>query len=55
MFSAYNMIIIQSFVRDLPGELIESAKIDGANEYRIFFQMILPLSKPVLATISRCV
>lgn len=52
MFSAYNMIIIQSFIRDLPGELIESAKIDGASEYRIFFQMILPLSKPVLATIS---
>lgn len=52
MFSAYNMIIIQSFMRELPGELIESAKIDGASEYRIFFQMILPLSKPVLATIS---
>ncbi len=52
MFSAYNMIIIQSFMRDLPRELIESAKIDGANEYRIFFQMILPLCKPVLATIA---
>lgn len=52
MFSAYNMIIIQSFMRELPGELLESAKIDGASEYRIFFQMILPLSKPVLATIS---
>ncbi len=52
MFSAYNMIIIQSFMRELPNELIESAKIDGANEYRIFFQMILPLSKPVLATIA---
>lgn len=52
MFSAYNMIIIQSFMRELPSELIESAKLDGANEYRIFFQMILPLSKPVLATIA---
>ena len=52
MFSAYNMIIIQSFMRDLPSELIESAKLDGASEYRIFFQMILPLSKPVLATIA---
>lgn len=52
MFSAYNMIIIQSFMRDLPNELIESAKIDGASEYRIFFQIILPLSKPVLATIA---
>lgn len=52
MFSAYNMIIIQSFMRDLPGELIESAKIDGASEYRIFFQIVIPLSKPVLATIA---
>ena len=52
MFSAHNMIIIQSFMRDLPSELIESAKLDGASEYRIFFQMILPLSKPVLATIA---
>lgn len=52
MFSAYNMVIIQSFMRELPRELIESAKIDGASEFRIFFQMILPLSKPVLATIA---
>lgn len=52
MFSAYNMIIIQSFMRDIPGDLIESAKIDGASEYRIFFQIIIPLSKPVLATIA---
>ena len=52
MFSAYNMIIIQSFMRDLSAELIESAKPDGASEYRIFFQIILPLSKPVLATIA---
>lgn len=52
LFSAYNMIIIQSFIRELPVSLIESAKIDGASEYRIFFQMIIPLSKPVLATIA---
>lgn len=35
----------------IPFSLIESAKIDGAGEFRIFFQMILPLSKPLLATI----
>ncbi len=52
LFSAYNMIIIQSFMREIPAELVESAKIDGAGEFRIFFQMILPLSKPVLATIA---
>ncbi len=52
LFSAYNMIIIQSFMRELPESLIESAKIDGASEYRVFWQIILPLSKPVLATIA---
>lgn len=52
MFGAYDMIIMQSFMRDLPNELIESAKIDGANEYCIFFRIIIPLSKPVLATIA---
>jgi len=52
LFSVYYMIIIQSFMRELPSSLIESAKIDGASEYRIFFQVILPLSKPVLATIA---
>ncbi|MEG0692078.1 MAG: carbohydrate ABC transporter permease, partial [Oscillospiraceae bacterium] len=50
LFSAYNMIIIQSFMREIPSALVESAKIDGASEYRIFFRIILPLSKPVLAT-----
>ena len=52
MFSAYNMVIMQSFMRELSNEVIESAKIDGASEYRIFFQIVLPLSKPVLATIA---
>lgn len=46
------MIIIQSFMRELPGALNESAKMDGAGEYRIFLQIILPLSKPVIAAIS---
>jgi len=52
LFSIWNMIIIQSFMRELPSSLIESAKIDGANEYRIFFQIVLPLSKAVLAAIA---
>lgn len=51
LFSVWNMIIIRSFFADLPPGLVEAAKIDGAGEYRIFFQIILPLSKPVLATI----
>lgn len=52
LFSVWNMIIIQSFMRDLPQALFESARIDGAREYRIFFQLVLPLSKPVLAAIA---
>lgn len=51
LFNVWNMIIIRSFFTDLPDSLIESAKIDGAGEYRIFFQIVLPLSKPVLATV----
>lgn len=49
---AWNVFLIRSFFQSLPEELTESAKIDGAGEYRIFFQIILPLSKPVLATVG---
>ncbi|MEK8130404.1 carbohydrate ABC transporter permease [Paenibacillus filicis] len=50
--SAYNVIIMMSFFRTLPRELDESATMDGANAIRIFTSVILPLSKPVLATIA---
>ena len=52
LFNVWNMIIIQSFMRELPEALNESAKMDGAGEYRIFLQIILPLSKPVIAAIA---
>lgn len=52
LFSVWNMVIIQSFMRELPQALFESARIDGAREYRIFFQLVIPLSKPVLAAIA---
>ena len=52
LFSVWNMIIIQSFMRELPEALIESAKIDGAGEYKILFRIVLPLCKPVLAAIA---
>jgi len=51
LFSVWNMIIIRSFFASLPSSLIESAKIDGAGEYRIFFRIVIPLSKAVLAAI----
>ncbi len=50
--SAFYIIILRTFFQQLPLALIESAKLDGASEIRIFFQIILPLSKPVLATVA---
>lgn len=43
---------MQSFIQELPQSLIESAKIDGAGEYKIFFRIVLPLLKPVLAAVA---
>ena len=50
--SAWHVILIRSFFQGLPQELSEAAKIDGCSEWRTFFQIIIPLSKPVLATVS---
>lgn len=52
MFNFYNLIIFQSFFRELPAGLEESAFIDGANDMQTFVKIILPLSAPVLATIA---
>lgn len=50
-FSFYNMIIIRSFIQDLPASIEESALLDGANEIYVMFKIILPISMPVVATI----
>ncbi|MFS0613003.1 carbohydrate ABC transporter permease [Lederbergia ruris] len=52
LISAFNVIIIRSFMDNLPKALEESAKMDGANDFTIFARIILPLSMPVIATIS---
>lgn len=52
VYSVYNMIIIQSFFKSIPEELREAAIIDGAGEIRIWLTIYIPLSKPVLATVS---
>lgn len=52
LFSFYNAIIFMTFFRDMPVSLEESAKLDGCNDFRIFVQIILPLSGPILATIA---
>lgn len=48
----YYILIMRNFIRALPNELEESAYIDGANTYQIFFRIIIPLSMPVLATVG---
>jgi raffinose/stachyose/melibiose transport system permease protein len=48
----FEVLVLQSFFRRLPDELIEAAKIDGAGEWRIFFTLILPLSAPALVTVA---
>ncbi|MFD0712100.1 carbohydrate ABC transporter permease [Paenibacillus sp. GCM10027626] len=50
--STYNMIVLKTFFQNIPVELEESAKIDGAGYMKIFFRIILPLSIPALATIG---
>lgn len=52
MFNVFYLLIMRTFVAALPFELIESAKIDGAGEWKTFFQIILPLLKSGLATIG---
>ena len=52
MFSCFNMIILRTYIMGLPEALAESARIDGANDMRIFWQIIFPLCTPVLATVA---
>lgn len=48
--SIWNMIIIRNFFMAMPDSLEESAILDGANDFQVYFRIILPLSKPVIAT-----
>lgn len=50
--SPWNMFILRTNFKSIPDSIIESAKIDGANEFYIYYKLILPLSKPALATIG---
>lgn len=52
VISIYYMILIKSYMDSIPKELEESALIDGANDIRVFFRIILPVSKPIIATIA---
>ncbi|MCL2060238.1 MAG: carbohydrate ABC transporter permease [Oscillospiraceae bacterium] len=50
--NAYNMFLMRNYFATIPASLSESAKIDGASDIRIFWIIILPLAKPILATIG---
>jgi len=52
LISHWYIFMMRTFFKNIPGEISESAYIDGANEYTIFFKIIIPLSKPVLATVA---
>lgn len=52
LLSPFNIMVMKGFMSKIPLEIIESAKIDGAREFRIFFRIILPLSTPALATLG---
>ena len=52
LFNPFYILIMKGFMAKIPIEIVESAKIDGARESRIFFRMILPLSAPALATLG---
>jgi raffinose/stachyose/melibiose transport system permease protein len=47
----FEVLVLQSFFRQLPDEILESARMDGAGEWRIFFTIVLPLSTPALVTV----
>lgn len=52
MVSAFNFLIIRTFLRSIPESYIESVRMDGGGDYTIFFRIILPLSMPALATVA---
>lgn len=52
LVGAFNVIVVRTYINSLPASLVESARIDGASELRIYFSIIFPLCLPVLATVA---
>ena len=52
VFSAYNVLIFKQFFEGIPRELEEAAEVDGTSEVRLFWQIVLPMSKPVMSAIG---
>jgi putative aldouronate transport system permease protein len=52
MISAFNFIVIRTFIKTIPESLFESAKMDGTSDFKMFIHFVLPLCKPVMATVA---
>lgn len=52
LISAYNIVLIKTYVEQLPQSLEESARLDGAGYVKVFTAIVLPLSKPIIATVA---
>jgi multiple sugar transport system permease protein len=52
MITAFGILLFRQFFMDIPQDLIDAARIDGCNDFRILFQIIWPLSKPVIITVG---
>jgi ABC-type glycerol-3-phosphate transport system permease component len=52
LVSAFNLVVLRQFFMNIPSELLDAAKIDGANDWDILVQIVIPLSKAVLAVVA---
>lgn len=52
LISAFNLVVVRNFFMQLPAELFDAARIDGAGEWRLLWQVVVPLSKAVIAVIA---
>ncbi|NLL07347.1 MAG: carbohydrate ABC transporter permease [Clostridiaceae bacterium] len=52
LISAFNVIVVRTYIGSIPESLVESARLDGAGDFRIFLRIIFPLCKPALAVIA---
>jgi putative aldouronate transport system permease protein len=52
LVSAFNLLVMRAFFQNLPTEIEEAAKMDGASDWQVLWQIVIPLSKPILATVG---
>lgn len=52
IISAFNLILLRTYMKSIPEEVIESARLDGAGDFRIWWQIVMPLCKPTLAVVG---